>query len=447
MTYSYLPFLFRGTRSEEKIQLNQDTRSLMIGQIICTVLDLDSDFFRREQLFLDKIQAIEEAYLKSGQGSRYRDENEAQAALQQLRAILCSTEFEDEELALLHRLIVFLPCFYAYGQAHALVMRTLPNTAFLNEVTQCSGKDDSESKAIVRIYEQMNHEVKKHANEYSGWNCFLSFLDDNSKEYPWSIVAKEIFGVNRGNSYRTLYEGCIAELRRLRLDLQQSLFLNSSESTQLLGEVIPGPRVYQGSVSLIGPESDDKSRFSPIYEIESLSELVRAELMLLHTIDREVLQCKVCGKYFVPYRTKADACQRSNEEYGGKTCAQVYSQMKYSETHPNLDLPMGKLYLRHYKTYSKWANESTAFVTDNNALVYGEGLGQDEVSKITAEITGNQDSWREKAKAALFQLEAGAISEDQFKELIKLPTSKERSPLYTAFRKEISLINGNLLEG
>lgn len=108
---------------------------------------------------------------------------------------------------------------------------------------------------------------------------------------------------------------------------------------------------------------------------------------------------------------------------------------------------MGKLYLRHYKTYSKWANESTAFVTDNNALVYGEGLGQDEVSKITAEITGNQDSWREKTKAALFQLEAGAISEDQFKELIKLPTSKERSPLYTAFRKEISLINGNLLEG
>lgn len=382
-------------------------------------------FFQLMDEMLRRMNKIQQYYMDNKGAT---DESVARKCLADLRMILLDEQFSDPEEAMIQRIIVFLPCYEAYSKSYAPTMRVLPSSGHGPTL-----QNDTE------------------ANQYMVWNCFLCFLEGDlvdDLESPFCIhIAKTVFGADSPTeSYLEMMKRCLVELRRLQDRLADSLFHNDTESTQLLIDVLPGPRIFQGRASLLGPSDDEKGKYTQIYEILSFSELVRSELLLLEQIDRAVHRCQICGKYFVPYRNTANACQRKNPAYGGERCTVVFTNMEYRKKHPELDTAMGKLYMAQYKAYSKWANESTAFVLSNAKLVYDKKELGSAKSELTSEIAGRQDAWREKAKEALLQFCAGTISEEQCKSLITLPRIIDRSPEFAEFRKEVSLSLGALRE-
>lgn len=441
MNYDYRVFLFRGQRKEESIQIDKAFFSLSVGQILCTILGLKDVFFRLMNEMLRDLNEIQRVYLESK--GRFSDEFVARKCLEDLKTRLFGELFSDPEEALLHRLIVFLPCFDAYSKAYTPMMRVLPNSGMHGKIVHRQIGSMPDSNHAAEEFDAATRELKKNADQYAAWNSFLCFLEDDL-EYPlWEMIAKTVFGANNPmESYLELMKSCLVELKRLQEDLDRCLFRNDAESAQLLNDMIPGPRVYRGKASLIGPGADEIGKYTHVYEIVSFSELVRAELLLLEQIDRTVHRCRVCGKYFVPYRNTANACQRKNPAYGGERCTVVFTNMEYPKKHPEFDTAMGKLYMKQYKAYSKWANESISFIVDNAKLIYDKKVLGKKRSDLTKEITALQDSWRENAKEALLQFYAGSINEEQCKSLITLPKIEDRSPLFAAFRKEFSRSRG-----
>lgn len=441
--YESRAFFFRGDRKNEHIQIDKQALTVPVGHVLCAVLGLEESFFTETEEVIVATEAIQQRFLLERIGDIFRDEEIARQTVKEMKELLAQKRLFGAEAAFVFRMMVFLPCFDSYVKANEPMMRVLLNRKELGRfLTQ---QDDSQAgRAMTQEeYDQNQKAIKKYADQYAGWNSFLSFLEDETEELPWSIVANVIFGVeNTRESYIEQLKNCVIEIKRLRSDLIGFLLQNSEESKALLFDAFPGPRVYQGHDHLTGKTLAASEKYSRIYEIVSFSEMIRAELMLLDTINREVQRCEICGKYFVPYRVSANACQRENPDYGGKTCTVIFTQRKYREQHPELDTEAGKTYLKRYKAYSKWAAEGVQFVKTYAKILYKNIVECREKTKtVTDEISKNQEAWRVQAMEALKAYSNGEISKDIAEQTMTMPRVKDRSPELAAFRKEVSHYN------
>ena len=301
--------LFRGGRRREQLLLNGEVIEQGIAQVICSVLQLEDDFFKKLQIIPKQIDQIADEY-REAIHNVYEHEKKA-VSLKYLRMVkacldsLLASGLDAEE-GMITRLLIYLPCLEAHSQAYDASERLLAGKRYqsemLNIFNASQGRDDPRVKEYKSAFNKGGH----FHNASTAWKCFIDLLANNSEYGLWNITAEVVFDeteIYRG--YAERFERAVGELWRLKKDLQYAW--NEKDNNYTLSELkqrSAGPRVIlSGDENVeVFPMNADFTQRGAVCGIISLTELVMAELNLLDEIDRPIRRCKLCGQLFVPYQ-------------------------------------------------------------------------------------------------------------------------------------------------
>lgn len=434
--------LFRGSRSKEEILLNNSLYDLHIAQIIIYILNLDDSFFHNLLDIADRLKAIEDAFHLSKPPSMEKEDEFYRSFIDQVCFIIYEMidNSASEEEKILFRLAAYLPCYESFNRSYALTERLRPKEPYLAKVTA------SESGSVIRQENsQINEILFSFGTDYAGWNQFINYLEKTEDEghYLYSPIVKAIFGSFSGDrsSYASSFKAIVWELKRNQNDLQ-SIFVEKDNS--ILDELLqglPGPR-YSRNYEFKFPPSDAKvEKYNRIYEFNSFSELIIAELNLLNEINRPLIQCKLCGRFFVPYKIGSVYCNLPNPDYNGIPCSTIGSRLEYRKAHSFFDTSLGKQYVRNSKSYRKWVNTNRAFLIENVDRVYWNESDRDKrnetLHNTSSELQQNLVEWLNTTKEAIKKYENCLITEDVLESQIILPEIRLRSPLMWQFRDTV----------
>ena len=251
------------------------------------------------------------------------------------------------------------------------------------------------------------------------WNVFAGLLKN---EVVMSVESDcehdEIIRCTK--TYLNNWEEMLLSLQRLQSWLTGSLTSDVNYESSGVNLIYAGLQSRPIPSREMGLVFSDRpgTKYTVARTVIRINDLVALELELMEENGQRFSQCGLCGRYFIPFSSKAIYCHNPNPNYDGKPCSKIGPVLAHrSNIWGN---PLYSRFLRARKTYAKWCSENC----------------RRRSREIEKEILSTRMKWENTATAALADYAAGMITKEAAEQALMLPAIQERSPLLYEAKKE-----------
>ena len=463
------------SRKNEYITLFGQKHTVPPGYFITSMLRLNQSHFSELEHFLYNIRAASSSYTYDKDMELYNEDSAIQTLCQIKRLVNAHLELHKQEsVSLLRQAFFFLPCAKQYQRYNNEARAVQPSVSEKSLVDWLARNEADQIGVDHTTPIEFLTPWKKSASTYQdspertlaeGWTHWLDFLLDDSpslEDIPWYPICLAVIDQN-SECYADILFSALVEMQGLCQDLK-AVYLDEDTYFKEALEYIPSPEHIQVLSqskdhilqqlmfrtpmprTIVQPGQTDKGT---AYSVASLSELLIVELNFLESIHRRPMKCKLCGKFFIPFRAIENYCKNPNSEYRGQTCAKIGAQLDFQQRHPFTSTPEGKQYKKDCWAYQKWVTENLSRAMKQIDAKYAElrrirlilnghddaeyfreldDEKHDDLKKIRLEIANRHTQWHQRAAAAIDAFNSGSITVEQLRDEIKLPSVHDRSP-------------------
>ena len=373
---------FSGSRKGEKIIICETEYTLSVGGIISDIANLTQAFYEGIARVIDFLNAVKQGSKPIQEIKHLPKLIETVEASEVLRAILLWQPFLRVQSS-------------AMIQQRKYEFSAAERTSFWND----------ENK-IDELHKRLDM-LKKHSAVK--WNYFRGLIEGNELEYKENELntLKECFA-----EYYMGFDILTSEIWRLHTHLADYLEGSDRDKIRVEKEICS-----IGATVSVDTEIGDRNlfkknaqkKYSQEFVANDIYGLVALELNLRYEINRDFTKCKLCGRYFVPYSRDNVYCSNKNAQYNNRRCEEIGPNIFYKK-HRAENL-LKKEYDKNEKAYDKWYRDN---------IKVGDKETDSEMKRV-------YESWKAKCKQAIEAVERGEMTEEDARQIIKLPAIRDRS--------------------
>ena len=249
------------------------------------------------------------------------------------------------------------------------------------------------------------------------WNFFRGLIEGNEQEYNENEIntLKECFA-----EYYKWFDVLVSEIWSLRNRLPKCLEGTATDKIREETELCS-----IGATVSVNTEIGDRNlfkknaqkKYSQEFVANDIYGLVALELNLRYEINRDFAKCKLCGRYFVPYSSTNVYCSNKNPQYNNRCCEEIGPNIFYKKY--RAENPLKKEFDKNEKAYDKWYRDN---------IKVGDKETDSEMKRV-------YESWKDVCKQAIEAVERGEMTEEDARQIIKLPKVRDRSEKLYKIRK------------
>ena len=502
-------FYFRGMTNIVRVHYADTPLESAVGAYVCALLNMDKSFFDKLDDIAEHIESIAEAYIDTlGEHTdgifAYRHDKAKQCITEIQKTI---TDFIDTpkptdiELQLTE-LVFLLPCYRTYNTLlkelqespseiarEAIQEEIYPGAGI--KVDKYNGQDGltgstqqvSYDRRIMSGYKQwidyLAYRTEEGANIFSLTDAIFGIYDNNARydddeggNSRFCMIIDKAYAINLRKEVgkaRRLWESVCAAYREYgEEEIRAALPVLSEEDRvkvinalkkmpDILETRIPARVTSEVATNLFGAPGGKEIRSATVFAIESLEELVCADVLHIKSRESEIKKCKICGTYFVPYQIGARYCPQCAKQGARATFLQkrtpakimldrrVNTYFKWVSNNQDVNSDMVNLAIQFvaslddirrqdYFELDYYSDKLTGSETDKALEKEIRGLRK----KIKNEISDRYDAWKEQATISVDKMESGGIVVIDMDQIPSLPSIEDRSPLLNRVKKAAS---------
>lgn len=294
------------------------------------------------------------------------------------------------------------------------------------------------TKEDLKAYYKRVEPSEKPGGEFQSWIIWELILQSPEYQFDkWLFGWEEVlpYFCDRARNYLQKILYSVTECIRLKSDLpfyianwkNQEKCETAREIENALAQVsdvAPYPDRIEFSITCTKPielkkdfefslKTTDGMLLRDLKSVNSISALVAYEIAQIKVGHRLIRQCALCGRYFIPYSTRAKYCHRPNPKHANRPCFKIGPQTDYRQRHRCGKSPMEREFSKNKRSYDAWVRRNLKKCTSNKEIVI--------------EIRASFFNWFQRAEDAVNRYRSGKMTEAECRGIIGLPKPKERS--------------------